>query len=410
MKTGPRQSPVPSFDEFLEGFRQKGERVIVQTVIGRSGSFFLQSLFDDHPEMLMFPGALSFQESIAPALENNPESWPAQIESLCNAWHKAVHQNMAAKLGKNRDEKTELSGTELVSVMRNALGARVVTRKLLFLALHYGVGVCLKRDLRRISVIYSHEHVPELRDDHILPMRQDFPSALFLCTVRDPRSNYLSALRMKEGLAQFPQWAEWRYEYSVSYTAWSWYRFGLSQVNARAESFLLIRLEDLQGKGIPYVKALCERLGLAFTESLLETTFAGKAWWGDAFSPPSTGFRPTANAASWKKKLPRFKAAVLEILLAREMKALGYERWIKPLTPAWWMAWLTFPLWAWDDNKQLLTREYHVYLRRTGVSVWRSLFASVLKAMRFSVSLLNQTYFVRRDYSKVPGTIFKTGN
>lgn len=386
------------YPEFLQVLERHGGRLIVQTVVGRSGSLLLTSLFDHHPEVLMFPGATDYYADIYPRIAAGG-SWPAEIRGCLDAWHNADHSNTCRNLGPHKDQTIFYDPDRIIAIMREALGPSLPSRKSIFTAYLYAIGVFLRRDLSKIRCLWDHEHTIVPTDTFIRAILEDFPDARFLCTVRHPNANYSSLLRMREGIGRLG-FEGWEYSFSLASRGWWAYRDFLRAYEPFGNRFLFLRLEDLQKDSAHYVSSLAASLGLSDSPTLTESTFAGLTWWGDAFSAPESGVR-----APRKATLSPWFAATMDWLLTPEMEVLGYDRRKRtPLGPRL-LSLLLFPIWRIDDIKPILTRRYRQFLRREGRPVIRTVVRNLFYIARSYWSLAKQIV-QRRTYPGLAGRVF----
>jgi len=85
-----------------------------------------------------------------------------------------------------------------------------------------------------------------------------------------------------------------------------------------------VRLEDIHLHSVKTMKRLAKWLGIQFEPSLLESTFGGKAWWGDVTISPVNGFSNHLITDRWKKDYHRPDIFWLEFLLQNRFKKYSY--------------------------------------------------------------------------------------
>lgn len=385
-----------SFTEFLNNLERSGNHLVVQTLIGRSGSLLLTSLFDSHPEVLMFPGASDFYSGIYPRASAPGGSWQEEVRSALHAWQTTPHLNACRHLGPNRDQFFFYDPDFVVATMEKALAGGPASRKRLFLAYLYAIGVFLKRDLSKIRHLWAHEHTDVPTDDFIKTILEDFPEARFVCTVRHPATNYTSLLKMRKVIGELGL-HDWQYNFSMAGKGWWAYRDFLRCYEPYGSRFLFVRLEDMQRSKATYIKALAANLGISDSPTLSQSTFAGLLWWGDIFAAPEAGFRNARKAT-----IPRWLEAAMVWLLSPEMKTIGYET---PSSPYRWLSLLLFPLWRWDDVRPLFDLGYYRHLRSQRLSVLGTVLREVSSIARSYWSLAKQI-LIRRNYPGLQGRVF----
>lgn len=389
---------IPSFAQFKSRFESQGSRLIVMTPFGRGGVYFLQSLFDNHPEVLMYPGNFDYYNRVILSRPDWQSNWKQALYDTFDFIPKAVHMNIHVKL----------DVPALMRMTEEALEGQPFDSRTLFLAAHYAVGRFMKRDLNAIGFIVLHDHHHPVSGETEAAIRKDFPDSSFLYTVRDPRSNYYAQRKVKKVLMASPGF-EIKFQHFMTVTCVGLYQHGLHLLNRFPGKAWIIRLEDIQAEKETYMRALANRLGVTFDPCLLQTTFGGIEWGGDAASTkPQPGFRKSADPKLWQNGLNPIRVAALEILLHEEIKALGY----KPIHGPWsiyhWLAILFLPLWKYEDFDVLFSREYFRYQSALRVPAWKVILRDALLYVRTELGLLRRLFKQPPSYPGIPNTIFRS--
>lgn len=375
-----------SFDDFSRLFSRGEGRVFFITVIGRSGAMFLQSLLDNHPEIVMYPGIVNFYRTAYPLIAKGRMGWREAIVETLKTWERAmIPYNIRKNLGREKNESLEIDAGAIVALMEAEIGDGVPERKKLFLAFHYAVGNYFKTDMTKTRVIVCHEHTIKLSDKMIGDIAGDFPSAKFLCITRDPRSNYLSIVkREREKYRQESDiYGEGGYRRGpVESKCLGWYERWVEMIDRYASRFIVVRLEDIQSQKDRYVRKLAEEMGISYHRGLGETTFGGRLWWGDNFSPQQAGFRTSAEKRKWRRSLSPLKQAILEILLEDEIKSLGYELYYSDQKLLRALGWGLFPFWNADDTSLFFQPAFYAAARREQVPLGNVVGENILYYVR----------------------------
>ena len=163
---------------------------------GRSGSIFLASLLDSHPQVLMLPGV---QLSAFYKFWRTHGELPA-IQALGTflATFRAIYQvhqpNNVPIFGEKPfgDRPSPVDAQIFTDTMLRLIVREVddvqtmpVSRKYFFQALHAAYAIALGREVRwdKAVIVYSlHEPLAE----HATPFANDFPNARYLHAVREP--------------------------------------------------------------------------------------------------------------------------------------------------------------------------------------------------------------------------------
>ena len=254
------------------------EDVVSIQCYGRSGSIFLASLLDSHPQVLMLPGV---QLSAFYEFWRQHGELPA-IQTLGTflANFKAIYQvhqpNNVPIFGEKPfgDRPSPVDGQRLSDTMLRLIARKVddvqtmpVPRKYFFQALHAAYAIALGRDVRwdKAVIVYSlHEPLAV----HASPFSKDFPNARYLHAVREPirslDSWYRMALAIRKYDSPFPVVG------MMNMLTQAAPMFGECAARSAA-----VRLEDLHTRSRETLERICDWAGLEWDDCLMRSTFNG---------------------------------------------------------------------------------------------------------------------------------------
>ncbi len=323
---------------------------------GRSGTVFLHSLFDGHPEVLTFPAtrvnsfhhrqwadianAATREEMVAKFIAWNPSCFDGRADR----WFEGL-----ADLGPAKDTPLFVDADRFTDALLARLPSRApgaIRRRDFFLAAHFAYAEARGEDVSKKKVLLYHLHSPEAYDG-IGAALEDFPEMVAIGTVRDPVRSLASYLRKNRDLAgilgqddratyaRMARTGGYHALYRHQLTGWS------ELFDRRAMRRYEVRLEDLHDAPRATMTRLAQWLGIAWDERLLASTWGGLAYWGDQMAVKrQNGFSSahTRQAAdTTDEALDAFDRYVLEGLLAAFRRDHGYDR-------ARWHARLLAPL------------------------------------------------------------------
>jgi hypothetical protein len=88
----------------------------------------------------------------------------------------------------------------------------------------------------------------------------------------------------------------------------------------------VIDLEKFHVNGEEGIRALCDWLGIEFDECLLESSFNGRQWAGNATSQNKiSGLNPNIAKDAWRFDLPAADIDCIEVMLPGTLRYLGYQ-------------------------------------------------------------------------------------
>ena len=372
------------------------DRVVAIFYYGRSGSIFLQSLLDSHPEVLTFPsiylsgfysfwqqfGHLPALELVAAFLQNydvlfdagSPHNVPDCGPAVGIAYNfDKMGPERAESLGIERDRFVDILLGKLALVIDD-FKREVVTRKFFFQALHAAYSEALGRELRTARpIIVFQLHNPFAVA--VLPLAEDFPHMRFLHTIREPTqamgSWYLHMVASYGRWEGLPGSALGRgMEHSKPITRTADYR-------VRA-----VRLEDLHGRPKETLERACAWLGIGWDENVLRSTFDGRLWHWAYGNKVVTGFHSHSISRSYDHVFWPLDRLRIRFLLAARFAAWSYP--IAPVYRITALAVLATLLWVFPFRMELsmwqrqrpFTRRKLLTLARDYIGLRRSVLGS----------------------------------
>jgi hypothetical protein len=331
---------------------------------GRSGSVFLQSLFDRHPEILSTPSTvlMRFYEIWPQILKHLMQTKRSfELNDLLNVFIEAFPSLFYAspdqsnchldRLGPEQNTVLSVDSTafkEAFTLLAQTFfpGDLEITSKTFILLLHYAYELAQGLDISEKHLIAYQLHRPYL-NSATQGLFQDFPQARVLGMVREPIRGLYSHLRMfledtRAGQYQPPR-PDYTYEDMVfdgSYLGYYQHQLmGWKALQTRYDPPLReVALENLHQNPENQMRQLAEWLGITWHSCLLESTFNGLAYWGDSRAHQKLqGFSQSHPLSQdWEDQFSFLDREVLSALLADDLKRQGYDApflFVKTLLP-----------------------------------------------------------------------------
>lgn len=291
------------------------EKIIAVNVYGRSGTALLQSLFDGHPNVITTPsvyleGYYSFFESnagcsktelIAAFCREYPHFFDATKSST------GIELGMAST-GPEQNTVLTLDQEKFCCAMEAILdeGAKIVSRKLFFQAIHvayhYALGRAFPESGAPLIVYPLHA---ASRKKKVLQFEEDFPAARYILMIREPVDTLQSEYKTAPGNLFFALFG----------VLLGGVPFGDS------ERFRAVRLEDLRSDRKATMQRLADWTGIPWDECLISSTYQGQQWWRDK--------RSERKELATNLKISEQDQNILAVLLCPKRKFWGYD------SPAW---------------------------------------------------------------------------
>ena len=301
---------------------------LVQT--GRSGSDYLQSLFDGHEEVFVFNGQLLFSAfwpdepdifSISEFASIRVE--PIDIDDLTREIVGRLIYRLKSKydiferknkLGFTMDQSLSIDVDLFSEHVKNLLRTREVNRRNTLRAIYIAYAMCLEQDILVKKLFLHHIHHIRL----LPPFLKDFPDGIIVATTREPRATIVSSMKELDVIPDNPgkeykqdnPSAVYKFLYRVIENAHRLKVFG--------NEFCLMRLETFDNREL--MEKFCKWIGISYSESLEESTWGGLYWWGDLLSvipEKDAKGRPKKikSTSKWKNALKIREKIVLNYIL-----------------------------------------------------------------------------------------------
>lgn len=318
-----KTTKVINYNELFE--HVENLKMVLLVATGRSGSDFFQSLLDGHPEILQFTGVWFFHQwwQVAKRKDSLPDLIDEFVRPVPDSFnHLAKFQSYHDKierwdqLGENKDESFEVDIAVFKTHMVNIMQDKELNSRNFFLAVNLAYGLATNVDIMKTKVLFYHIH----RTERIEAFAVDFSGYDVICMVREPRNTLVSGIEHWRGIRPW------------SYSSVYWH-YLLKRIIQESEpllqyttSFKTLKLEDLHLFPKEVLQEFCSQYGLEFQESMLESSFQGKKWWGDVMSGKYLdGFNKNIAAAKWRDKLFFHDNFLLEFILEDRLRHYGYS-------------------------------------------------------------------------------------
>lgn len=300
---------------------------------GRSGSLFMQSLFDQHSEVFSLPTFFyypkwKYHNSTIDCINNFIRIYP-DIFNLSEGFLGVVGKNVTSLFGKNGNENITVSKNKFISNAKNIFKDQLksgISRKNFIEGIHSAYLQTLGYESKKIKFILLHLHKYE-DNAHYLAL-EDYPNLKYIAMIRDPREDWLSWKKVIYIRYPFSKILPYRYNLYTNIKRYKYDIYNLlkfsRKINFNQVKIIdLNRLHILQEEGM---RDLCKWLKIDFTEILMKSTFLGKLWHGNAANRKSiTGFNSQKAKFNWPQMLSKYEIEFIEIELRKELIKLNYK-------------------------------------------------------------------------------------
>jgi len=290
---------------------------------GRTGTDFLQSLFDSHPQVLTFNSVLLYHNFWNNSVCVNAgrfdlsdfidEFIGKHIERLKSRYDISERKD---QLGENYNQSVDIDLNRFKSEVINLLKGQEVNSKNSMLAIYAAYSICLGQDIEKKTILLHHTHHFKELESYL----KDFSDSKIICMTRDPRANFVSGIE---------NWR--RFRPSTDYECHL--HFYIKRILEDAtvlkkynNEYIAIRIEDMGNERT--TRRLCEWLNIPYNDCLKESTWGGMRWHGDRISAKKNkdkGWSKDMIRNDWEERLSSKDKYILNFLMINRLKHYGYN-------------------------------------------------------------------------------------
>ena len=310
---------------------------------GRSGSVFLQSLLDNHENIITFPATMLIGGLSGTHFDNFYQGVKDKnIEEIAIEFTKVYHTAFDSrndvtacrldKLGDLQNESIKVDIEKFRNIFLKLFDGKVdVNYKSIFVNAHIAWAIAQGKKLSSKLIILHALHTPE---DKMELYCLNFPDSKHLVCVRDPIpshnsrfKHHINRSRIFEGKVDFFRTLS-DLNYPLNMTRDLLFAFKTISKYAGFENVRAVRNEDLHLRPKETLLRLCNFLDIEFKAQLLESTFFGLKHWGDDTILPRNGFAKEGPAEFIIREsyFNRRDVSLVEDLINKRILHYGYSR------------------------------------------------------------------------------------
>ncbi len=255
-------------------------KILLLVAGSRAGAEFFQSLLDGSNEVSQFPGWLQYEKNLKKILnlKNKDEIVDLFIENYdfyfdsSNSSHERHNQ-----LGRTKDQsyfvdKKEFKKNFLLLIKDQPLNSFNV-----FKFLHLAYTKTTMGTIENVKVLLANIHLVKYCQEFVNDHENE--EVEILHTIRNPLSAIGSPvnnwLKYKKGRLFKPSSFIYHFDLVLN---------GINDLIKLRKRLRIIQLEKLHKKNKHIMEEFCKIYNLNYINSMQESTFMGKLWWGDAVS------------------------------------------------------------------------------------------------------------------------------
>ena len=279
----------PDYTSLLR--RAKTLRPVILLANPRSGTDFIHSLIDGHPEVRQQPGAYDWAGFWNSSLARHiPDSANHLIQEFIY-WNNHAFQNQLSKfdsrfntyenwhhLGRKRDEHFTVDQRNFarhLAAMLDEVRGRPLELRTFIDAVHVAYALTAGQDVQKHSSLLLHVHRPG-RLKALLDIVPEYLEATIVISFRSPF--FVLDSEYHAQMQKFPTFN------LAKRHAWKYCRTWMSLDDLGTFRTRIVSLHELHAAPGATTHALAEALEVSWAPELIESTQMGIEWWGDSQS------------------------------------------------------------------------------------------------------------------------------
>lgn len=294
--------------------------VAISQLVSRSGTVYLHSLLDNHPEVATIPANLDISCFYNKKnLSSNQyfklfEKFNSKFFNTSKYNLKDNKHSMIFRLGKNKKSKILTDKKVFKKNFCESLDKLNKNPKNAIISLFYSYSLIHCRNLRKIKIILMHPHEKK----NTLTFNKYFKKANYLVCIRNPIKSYESIIKKTRFISN--------YKNTIYYPSGQLLESSLDykEFYDRRMNLYFIKIEEL-GKNLKKeMKKLCYHLKIKYHQNLINSTFGGLKYWGNT---PYREYNKFNNKIhSQESPLPRRDKIILYCINKKFFEKFNYKK------------------------------------------------------------------------------------
>ena len=247
------------------------KRIFVLSTFGHSGIDWINSLLDNHNQILIIPSLSYFRKlNLIKTRYKDFDNYndEKKVEIFCNIlFEQSQKKSLRYKLripNKTQFKNYIYSNVKLMTDTKHF-------EEKLFYSLHLGFAKIYNLKINNLKVIICHEHTPWHCKEYL-----KYFDAKMLAVIRDPRAALAGSFRSFERSKILSLTLRYENTFSFLFHSIKNYKSHFSGIT------YLIKNEKFNKNLIKEMRKLSKWLGIKYSQTLTNQTFLGKPWYGES--------------------------------------------------------------------------------------------------------------------------------
>ena len=295
--------------------------VAISHFISRSGTLYLHSLLDNHPEIATIPGTIDIVELLkikknSSALEcyeifkkNNPKFFDTSSFNF-----KDKNNSSLWILGDDKKRKILTDENLFKTNFLKALDGRKIEPRNILISLYLAYAKAHNKKIKNYKIILMHPHEKKTT----LLFNKFFKDAIYFIPIRNPYSAYKSIIKKTKFVNKL---REIKYYPSGQLldSALDIKNFHINKLN-----MYFFKLEDLGNNLETIMKKVANILNIEFNQSMLVSTFGGEKYWSNSVEKQSNEFDRSRHKD--EINLPKNDIKIIYFINSQLVDVMNYRK------------------------------------------------------------------------------------
>ena len=294
--------------------------VAIGHFVSRSGTIFIHSLLDNHPEVITVPATidithllvdkkLSVQEYYEIFEKNNPKFFDTSKFT-----QKDKHNSKLWSLGENKNEKIITNKSDFKNYFFQILKNKNINPENFLKTIYLSYSLCHNKDISKGKIFLFHPHEKKIT----LRFNKFFKETRYIIPVRNPIKVYESIIRQVKTITKI------RGEHYYPSGQLIESALDIDDFYKNNLNMYIIKMEDFNKNLEEEVIKLSKYLDIKFQPSMLESTFGGLKYWGNDASKDNKDFKRIIHNEF--SDLPRNDLIFLNLINKEYLRTLNYKQ------------------------------------------------------------------------------------
>ena len=261
--------------------------VAISHFISRSGTLYLHSLLDNHPQIATIPATINIEnllkikekftveECYQIFKNNNPKFFDTSKFTPIDKNNSSLWM-----LGENKNEKIITNEATFRKNFIFSLEDQEINPKNVLISLYYAYAKTHNQEIKNFKLILMHPHEKKTT----IRFSNYFKDALYIIPIRNPVRAYKSVIKKTRYMSKMR-----KKEYYPSGQLLE-NALDIEEFYKKRLDMYFIRLESLGLNLKNIILNISKLLGINYNPSMLKSTFGGKKYWSNSINSPANHF------------------------------------------------------------------------------------------------------------------------